>query len=496
MFQTVLRIVAKGYKKYPDNPYFGRLLSALDEAEDIPEVMDVFVVFSKDVSGNAVEFDSGYKAYNADYRPTFLMMDAFKAYPSDPDGIKYCVDFSNDDGQHPKPITTIVLGGNGSGKTSVYCALEYMATHRCPIANVFGFSGKTCEAVYMQNVNSLVGFDLEMYDVSGYRHVLPDQNAPELCTPAFFCSQADIQEYEGRGMTKEFLFTQLGRLSLFQLSHVLHEIQRVTILLNQARSINYTQPKSDEEKKSLDERKKNILSNVKQILSLGGGGVSRYTWATDKAKDYIVELVEYIDREIEDVVKNFHDTARKIVPLLVNPYLLDDENIEVELWKNNLEISPVLVDTNGEGTDPMLYFNTFRAKLFILSLKIAFAFTSKIIDKLNFPIVIDDIFDASDFHNKDEIRNFFRNVIRTHDEIEELHQYPIQLICLTQDQMVGWNVYSGIEKELTADSVKYIRLFHPAEATQDDVVELPLPDDESAKIKVRLVSENIKPARL
>ena len=115
---------------------------------------------------------------------------------------------------------------------------------------------------------------------------------------------------------------------------------------------------------------------------------------------------------------------------------------------------------NDDVVEPRKWFNTFRMKLFILSVKFVLAFTSKIIDKNNYPVVMDDVLDSSDFRNKYEIRRFFNSVVSGHDEYNELIPMPLQIIFFSQDKIIATNVYEGIAESTRYMRVKYCRLFH------------------------------------
>ena len=495
MIQNLLRIISEGCRRYPGNLYFNRLHTAVVEAGRTPRFIDLYVQFTlvPETESFATMDESDR---SGDFRPASLLMSSFRAYPEAPGRKPFCIDFTDNAGL--RPVSSVILGNNGSGKTSVYTGLEFMAMQSSNIAEVFGYFSDD-QDIYMHHIGSRQDCGLTMYDAAGRCHEFADSTRAELCTPAFFSSQADIQEYEADGMTREFLFRQLGRLSLYRLGRRLKRIQTVTAILNEAYNINLRRCRTGEERRQALADRKELQKKAKQLIDKEGGRLPDWRWANDKNKELIDELVSFIENEVRKSFEIFCRVSKKIVPALINPYITGYEPIHIELKVDGLDMRPIVVfEGEEDGHDPMRFFNTFRAKLFILALKISFAFASKIIDRVNFAIVIDDIFDASDFHNKEEIRYFFRELVSGHEEIEELRPYPLQIICMTQDQMIAENVYKGIEHVLGDSAVKYLRIHHPAELEETDEAEITIrrPDGNKEIRQVRMVCETIRRARV
>ncbi|MDE5929613.1 MAG: ATP-binding protein, partial [Muribaculaceae bacterium] len=476
-------------------PYFNRLLTAVVEAGCTPSFIDLYVQFTL-VPETEIYATMEESRRSGDFRPARLLMTSFRAYPDPPGKKPYCIDFTDNAGL--RPVSSVILGNNGSGKTSVYTGLEFMAMQSSNIAEVFGYFSDD-QDIYMHHIGAQLDFGLTMYDAIGRCHEFADPARAELCTPAFFSSQADIQEYESEGMTREFLFHQLGRLSLYQIGERLKRIQSVTNIFNEAYKISQRKYNTVEERKQALAERKELQKKAKQLIDKKGGRLPDWRWANDKNKGLIDQLVAFIENEVRQSFEIFCRVSKKIVPALIDPYIARYEPVHIELSVDGLEMRPIVVfDGDDRGHDPMRFFNTFRAKLFILALKISFAFASKIIDKVNFAIVIDDIFDASDFHNKEEIRYFFRELVSGHESIEELRPYPLQIICMTQDQMIAENVYKGIEHVLGDSAVKYLRIHHPAELEETDEAEITIhrPDGNKEIRQVRMVCETIRRARV
>ena len=64
--------------------------------------------------------------YNKDYRIKSVEFKNFRGYPSRHDGIPYGISFC----ENKNPLSSIIVGSNGVGKSSLYQALEYMYCRR------------------------------------------------------------------------------------------------------------------------------------------------------------------------------------------------------------------------------------------------------------------------------------------------------------------------------------------------------------------------------
>lgn len=84
----------------------------------------------------------------------------------------------------------------------------------------------------------------------------------------------------------------------------------------------------------------------------------------------------------------------------------------------------------------------------------------KIYDKA-FPLVIDDIFDSSDFSHRADIDYYFKNMIEKYREVMD-ERFPIQIIFFTQDELIGEGVEKGLKDGLGVNSISIHRLIEPS----------------------------------
>ena len=166
------------------------------------------------------------------------------------------------------------------------------------------------------------------------------------------------------------------------------------------------------------------------------------------------ELKAKADEVFRHLFKDFFKPDLKKVELVVGPELK-----VVVTTCNPLEDAD---EDIGLPTGPRHFLNNLRFQLFCVALKVALAFTCSSITGLNFPIVMDDVFDSSDFSNRLNIRSFIKNLYSAYDRIFYSPE-SLQIIFFTQDDVIGDAVVRAIRECDPESGVKYSRLFSYAE---------------------------------
>ncbi|MDE7427599.1 MAG: hypothetical protein K2M79_07360 [Muribaculaceae bacterium] len=174
---------------------------------------------------------------------------------------------------------------------------------------------------------------------------------------------------------------------------------------------------------------------------------------------YIGELIKIGDTVFKRVFQQFLGNDIASVRLEMNP---NGKSLNVILNA----INPVNQEPIGE-VNPRKYLNTFRFKLYCVSLKISLSLCCMQWYNIEFPIVIDDVFDSSDFNNRERIRTFIKNIFLAYSGLFP-ENHPLQMIFFTQDDVIGDSVYRGIQESLELGAVKYSRIFNFTEAEEDD----------------------------
>jgi hypothetical protein len=148
-----------------------------------------------------------------------------------------------------------------------------------------------------------------------------------------------------------------------------------------------------------------------------------------------------------ELIKLFYDTSSKFVCEILNYFSDRNERFEMKYnEENKINFSIEVTEESGSfTTGPKEYFNTFRYKLFVVSLKVALSFAFMKEYKCLLPVVIDDIFNSSDFNNGYTIEFFVRNVYWTFDKLlgELFKNRQLQIILFTHDELVVHSFKKG-----------------------------------------------------
>lgn len=180
--------------------------------------------------------------------------------------------------------------------------------------------------------------------------------------------------------------------------------------------------------------------------------------------------------KVDELVNNVFEPIKNTVEDILNDYFHNDPQfkLEINLKENKLNIEgeeyitkyivAEIIDkkTNEMVSTPQNYFNTFRYKLFSLMIGLSIALASRKTYKINFPLVMDDLFFASDFINKNSFADFLQKVI------DLFYKYtpdiPLQFILFTHDDLIFRTAIDGIErlsysKNSNYFNVSYGRMF-------------------------------------
>ncbi len=178
-----------------------------------------------------------------------------------------------------------------------------------------------------------------------------------------------------------------------------------------------------------------------------------------RIKKEVIEFVEPINVEINKLVNEAFIPIQDIVETILNDYLID-ENIKLridrkeikkivdgeEIFNSNILAIIEFVDREtGEikTITPDLYFNTFRYKLFCLMVSLSLALATRKKYKVNLPLVMDDLFFASDFISKNSFAEFLQKVIKQF--YEHTPELPFQFILFTHDDLIFRSALDAIE---------------------------------------------------
>lgn len=215
----------------------------------------------------------------------------------------------------------------------------------------------------------------------------------------------------------------------------------------------------------------------------------------NKIKDLLSEIVEVLQEEFDKIINKWLDEIiRPAVETLLTEFL-EEEHEEILIKYDAMPVSPegdrrnIVAGNNKEIivelhvpisdaqsqsvrkaiTSPREYFNTFRFKMFVVSLKIALAYCAKQIYHINWPIVIDDVFNSSDFNNRTHLGGYIAKILSAYEVLPEIKDMEFQLIFFTQDEVIGNSLFRGLKEE--GKKAKLMRLHDYRCVSKDEVKE-------------------------
>ena len=177
-------------------------------------------------------------------------------------------------------------------------------------------------------------------------------------------------------------------------------------------------------------------------------------------------IMEALDNALGNIMEDFKKQYGGFIENCLDYYSEKNESFEL---KDDLSV--VIRVRRDEGTfetTPTRYLNSFRFKLYAISLKLAIAFWYMEKNKIILPIAIDDVFNANDFDNSLHLQYFVHTIYKTYYE-KVCKDIPLQLIMLTHDEIIlnsfrkGFFVSEisrwGESKEAEEENSKRYRLY-------------------------------------
>lgn len=163
------------------------------------------------------------------------------------------------------------------------------------------------------------------------------------------------------------------------------------------------------------------------------------------------EFLAGLKSEVYGTIKTITEVSRNMINEIMNLFVMDDEEMQFAFDEKDGRFKMNITLNVSENDPPCLftpeeYLNTFRYKLYCMTLKLAIAFAMKRFYKMNFPIVIDDIFYSSDFVHRSKVRDFFMILFEKHKEL--FPKENLQIIFFSHDEVVIEAAYRGI-REIT-----------------------------------------------
>lgn len=242
-------------------------------------------------------------------------------------------------------------------------------------------------------------------------------------------------------------------------------------------------PKISKSSDNEEKIKKHIAKLYSKLNSIVEKHPENNSWGYDDVKNLIQEIENdnglNVDTSAEELENNrilldgmsnvIEDFSNELVSDFILQNSSDIEEImrmfssHHEMYKfinkekgniQNLEMQISVENERGFVTSPLEYFNTFRYRLYFVTLKLALSFKWMEHTGIAAPVVIDDVFNASDFDNSVKLESYIYLVkkIFVHACIEKGFEKPLQLIILTHDDMVYNSVKNGFNSYVAGDN--------------------------------------------
>src|SRR5690606_27010204 len=110
--------------------------------------------------------------------------------------------------------------------------------------------------------------------------------------------------------------------------------------------------------------------------------------------------------------------------------------------------------------------NTFHYRLFSTMVGIAIAIASRKNTQINMPLVLDDIFYASDFENRATVETFIEALFKMFEDFTP--DLPLQLILFTHDQLIFESAIKVLSEKKPEHDIAFAKLFSHSEASKAD----------------------------
>jgi energy-coupling factor transporter ATP-binding protein EcfA2 len=137
---------------------------------------------------------------------------------------------------------------------------------------------------------------------------------------------------------------------------------------------------------------------------------------------------------VEEVLESYLQRENRDVDIEIK---MQAEEIDEETGEILSEIITAYIVPKNKSIPPLpvhKYFNTFHYRLFSTVVGISIAVASRINTKINLPLVLDDIFYASDFENRATIEEFIKELFEVFKKYTP--DLELQLILFTHDQLI------------------------------------------------------------
>lgn len=442
-----------------------------------------------------VQKENGYY----DFRLNHLLVKNFRKYGSYEDENLYTGLYA-----HGAQVLYL-LGNNGSGKSSMFNAAEYIFTkdisearYRCyanlkqyirhedkePVVKAFMKNGAKIELGSTEGIGALSMLPLSSFFISEYSIYKAGNKIKDVDFLPYIC------ELLGIGSLYDFAFGKVVEDVISNLESIQprQNISEETAVNNLKTAIDdYCKAGSGNDEGASDTDDAQDETPAAQTVGIEGNAVAKkfnelsgklsnaITGNTDLNSSLLENIVDFaaeLRRVRENIVHNVSeedvttsidqlkslkdnittgivnyvneivdDEFKGIVDLLFDRYAITDgEKPEI----HDIDGKVMQITSNGESV--VKYFNTFRFRMFFLIMQTACCLKLMKKYKVLFPIFMDDIFYANDYHNKAQLKGFFEVVLKYVADNFSDYSRP-QLIFFSHDEQIILSLYQTKKSE-------------------------------------------------
>jgi hypothetical protein len=253
----------------------------------------------------------------------------------------------------------------------------------------------------------------------------------------------------------EFMPSKIDEINVF-IKERAEQIQKVIKTLSDSSDMTINE-KIKALEKEINENKASIpiiekaIKDLELQLKSADVQVQNLKRIKEEIKFFNLKLIEEKDR----IVTSYFKSIKEVVEEIMNDFIDEkesinlvlslekiDRNIDGEIFQTEV-IMAKIVQKNGKSTTPDIYFNTFRYKVFCLMISLSIALSTRMRYKVNLPLVMDDLFFASDFISKNSFSIFLQRIIELF--IKYTPDMPLQFILFTHDDLIFRSALDAID---------------------------------------------------
>lgn len=204
-----------------------------------------------------------------------------------------------------------------------------------------------------------------------------------------------------------------------------------------------------------------------------------------------INLFEEVKTTTTSFLKTYHNTLNEVInksfapikliveEVLESYFKIDNREIDLEISKqpedydeetgeilSEIIIAQLKIKNKNIPPQPInKYLNTFHYRLFSTMVGISIAIASRKNTNVNLPLVLDDIFYASDFENRTTVEHFLKHIFKAFKDYTP--EMPLQLILFTHDQLIFESAIKVI-KDIEETDIAFAKLFSYTEAEETE----------------------------